>query len=166
MAFSLIECSNALLESQQRFADFCSIYFSLFALLVTVSSSFVSCQINKGYFAENALLFFDCNLQNSMRAGRFTVGVILRGDSKYAAFLNKVKKLFSTVDLLLFEADNIDVAFVVLTNLENLSVVEQIVKLATVYFKESDMDLLGLMLWLNYTSNTCSKNRKISLAPR
>jgi len=101
-----------------------------------------------------------------MRAGRFTVGVILRGDSKYAAFLNKVKKLFSTVDLLLFEADNIDVAFVVLTNLENLSVVEQIVKLATVNFKESDMDLLGLMLWLNYTSNTCSKNRKISLAPR
>lgn len=40
------------------------------------------------------------------------------------AFLDQIKELFSTADILFVEANNIDVAFIVLANGKNVSVIE------------------------------------------
>jgi hypothetical protein len=62
-----------------------------------------------------------------MGSGRFAIGVVLRGDSKFAAFLDEVEKLVGTANVLFAEVDDIDIAFVILTNRQNIFVVEQIV---------------------------------------
>lgn len=59
-----------------------------------------------------------------------------------AAFLDQIKELFSTADIFFVEANNIDVAFIVLANGKNVSVIEQIIKLSAVNFIESDKDFL------------------------
>ena len=64
-----------------------------------------------------------------MGSGRFAIGVILRGDSNFAAFLDEVQELVGTANILLAKVDDINIAFVILTNRENVFVVEQIVEL-------------------------------------
>ena len=89
-----------------------------------VSSSLISSQINKRNLSENSLLFPDDDLKNSMRPRRLSVGVVFRCNSEYATLLDDVQKLLCSTDLSLVEADDVDVTFFVLSDLQKVAVVE------------------------------------------
>lgn len=90
MSFPLVEGSNAFFQLQKRSVNFGSISSSLFILIHVVSSSLVTCQINKRYLAESILFLFDTDLQNGVRARRVVICVILRSDSQSASLLDYV----------------------------------------------------------------------------
>lgn len=89
-----------------------------------VRSSLIACKIDEGYFTKNTLFLFYANLKDSMRTGRLTICIVLGSHSMNTAFLDQIKELFSTADILFVEANNIDVAFIVLANGKNVSVIE------------------------------------------
>ena len=111
-----------------------------------VSSSLISSQIDKRNLSENSLLFPDDDLKNSMRPRRLSVGVVFRCNSEYATLLDDVQKLLCSTDLSLVEADDVDVTFFVLSDLQEVAVVEQIIELSAVDLVEGNCYLLRTVL--------------------
>lgn len=115
-----------------------------------VSTSLIASQIDKWNFTKIFILLFQTDLQYSMRPWRIIVSIVLRSDSKNTAFFDYIKKFLCTADILLVQTDNIDISFVVLSDVEDVSVIEQIVEFAAVDLVEGDVDLQVSILRLNY----------------
>lgn len=155
MAFPLIQCSDALFESQKRLVDFCSIDLGLFVLVHVVSSPLVSCQVDKGYLAKNVFLVLNGYLENGVRARRLVIGVVLGSHTKDTPLLDHIQKLLCTADELLIQTNHVDVALLVFTNLQHVATVQQIEQFAAVNFKKSDCDLQRTVLGLSKSLHTC-----------
>ena len=67
MSFSLVKSSDALLQREQRFIDFCAVNSGLLAHIHVISTSLVASQINEGDFSEQLFPFFQGDLQDGMR---------------------------------------------------------------------------------------------------
>lgn len=88
-----------------------------------VCSSFIAGQVDEGDFSELLLTVLEYDLQNSMRSGRVSIGCILGGDPESTAVLDHFQELAGRADVLLLHADDIDIALLVLSDLEFGSVV-------------------------------------------
>jgi hypothetical protein len=84
-------------------------------------------------------------------AGGIVVGVVLGGDSKYAAFLDYIQELLCAADEFFVESDDVDLSLVVLPDGEEVAVAEEVVEFAAVYLEEGDHHLQVAVLRLNYT---------------
>jgi len=114
-----------------------------------ISSTLVTCQIDKRYLGKYLFMVLETDLKNGMRAGRVSVGGILRGDSKGAAEFDDVHELVSAADHLLFHPNHVYVLILVLAKRELRTVIQKIVQLLAVDFVEGYSHVKVRVLWLN-----------------
>ena len=152
VAFALVQGPDALLQRKQRFVDFSPIDLGLLALVHVVRASLVACQIDEGDLAVVFVFVLEADLEDGVGAGGVVVGVVLGGHPQHAALLDQVQKLLGAADVLLVQPDHVDVALVVLADVQHVPAVEQVVELAAVDLVEGHVYLQVSVLRLSHTS--------------
>ena len=77
---------------------------------------------------------------------RLIIRVVLWSDSQNTSLLNDIEKLLCTANVLLIQTNNIDISFFVFSDLQKVSIVQQIIEFSTVNFVKCDCYLLRLVL--------------------
>ena len=106
-----------------------------------ICSSLIASQINKRNLAKIFILFLETDLQNGMWSWWIIVGIVLRSNSQNTSFFDNIKEFLGTTNVFLVKTDHIDISFVIFSDIEYVSVVEQIVELSTIDLVEGDVDL-------------------------
>lgn len=139
MVLPQIKSSDTFLESQQRFIDFGSINFSLFALVDGISPSLAAGEINERNLAQHFVLFVmvhEGNLEDGVGTRGVSIGAVLGGNPHGTSSSNCLHEFSWILYRLDSQTHNINILLAVFSRLELLPVIQQIEQLPAVYFIE------------------------------
>lgn len=134
--YFLIQCANALFESQQGLVDLGSVNLCLLTLLKRISSSLTPSQINEGKFSKQVLSVIDRNLQNGMGPRRLGVGPVLGCDSEIHSLPDAFRVALDAVQDNISRPNDVYIALRVLSYRQVVAAVQEVIYLSTVNFKK------------------------------